>query len=415
MPPMYGSRATQVSRTLRQLAALGWRPKAVCLAPRRGGPHWLNGGSVDPPAGVELVRVPSAQERFAVRALWRIIPPLRDFPDTARVWVSRAAAAARAATADECAGLITFGPAWSSHLVGLRIRQQTGLAWVAHFSDPWADSPYATRRQRSIWRPMEEQVIRESAAVVFVAHETLDLVMAKYPDEWRRKAFVVPHGFEGPLVDGAGGHGLDSGTDGPDDRGALRPLRIVHTGRFYDGLRTPLPVFKALAELNAREKLAGSLEVLFVGPHASQFARDAAALGVAPLVRFQGRVPPAEAVRIASGADVLLVIDAPSVGRSVFLPSKLIEYLPCRKPILGVTPEQGASASLLRRLGCPVAPPDDVAAIASELGRLVERWREGPLEVGEAFDGVAAEFHIARTTRVLHDILIRAFEEHRHP
>ena len=188
-------------------------------------------------------------------------------------------------------------------------------------------------------------------------------------------------------------------------------MRIVHTGRFYAGLRTPLPVLRALADLNARERLAGSLEVLFVGPHVGEFARDAAALGVAPLVRFHSRVPPAEATRIAEGADVLLVIDAPSAGPSVFLPSKLIDYLPCRRPILGVTPEEGASASLLRRLGCPVAPPNDVAAIASELGRLVARWREGRLQVGEAFDRVAAEFDISRTTRLLHDVLTRAFEE----
>jgi hypothetical protein len=353
------------------------------------------------------MRVPSPQEWFAVRALWRAVPPLRDFPDTARVWVSRAAAAARAAATDECAGLITFGPAWSSHLVGLRVRRQAGLAWVAHFSDPWADSPYATRRQRSIWRPMEEQVVREAAAVVFVTDETRDLVMAKYPDAWRRKAFVVPHGFDGRLA---------------GDRSAKRDrvMRIVHTGRFYDGLRTPLPVLRALAELNAREReageregLAGILEVLFVGPHGSQFARDAAALGIAPLVRFQGRVPPVEAARIAAGADLLLVIDAPSDGPSVFLPSKLVDYLPCRKPILGVTPERGASASLLRQLGCPVAPPDDVGAITAELGRLVGQWREGTLEVGEAFDRVAAQFDITRTTRLLHDILIHAFERRR--
>jgi hypothetical protein len=150
---------------------------------------------------------------------------------------------------------------------------------------------------------------------------------------------------------------------------------------------------------------------LFLGPGVEQFKRDATALGVASLVRFRGRVPSDEAATAAAEADVLLVIDAPSSGPSVFLPSKLIDYLPFRKPVLGVTPEPGASARLLRRLGCPVAPPDDVGAIASTLADLILRWRSGTLDVGESFDRVAAEFDIRHTTRLLHDVLIRAFDE----
>jgi len=397
---MYGPRATQVSRTLGELARLGWRPMAVCLAPRRGGPHWPNGVAVDVPSGVDLVRVPSPEEWMAVRAAWRVAPRLRDFPDATRLWVARATqAAARAAVGGECAGLLTFAQPWSDHLVGLRVHRQTRLPWAAHFSDPWADSPYATPRQRSIWRRMEEDVVREAAAVVFVTDETADLVMAKYPDEWRRKVFVVPHGFEARRT------------------GATRrsggQMRVVYTGRFYGGLRTPIPLLRALADLNSREPLAGTLEVLFTGPHVEEFERDAVALGVASFVRFRGRVPPAEAASIAAGADVLLVIDAPSSGPSAFLPSKLIDYLPFRRPILGVTPEPGAAARLLRRLGCPVAPPDDIAAIASSLAGLMQRWRDGTLDVGASFDSVAAEFDIRTTSRLLHDVLIHAFQGHR--
>jgi hypothetical protein len=86
-----------------------------------------------------------------------------------------------------------------------------------------------------------------------------------------------------------------------------------------------------------------------------------------------------------------------------------VDYLPLRKPIVGVTPEPGATASLLRRLGCAVAPPDDVAAIASALRDLVRRWRAGTLAVPDSFDQVAAEFDIRRTTARLHDVLAGAF------
>jgi glycosyltransferase involved in cell wall biosynthesis len=399
MPPMYGPRGTQVSRTLRELAALDWRPLAVCLAPHAFGAHWRDGVPVDAPAGVELIRVSSPEEWTAVRAAWRIVPTLRDYPDSTRVWVRRAAAAAvAAARAHQCQGLITFAQPWSDHLVGLRVSRATGLPWVAHFSDPWADSPYATTRQRAIWRRMEARVVRDAAGLVFVTAETADLVMAKYPRAWRNKVSVVPHGYDARR--------LQPPVTRPDPK---RKMRLLYTGRFYAGVRTPLPLLRALRDWIHRNRTSDALEVIFVGPHVEEFERDAAGLGLRSIVTFRGRVQPEEAAREAERADALLVIDAPSNGPSVFLPSKLIEYLPLRKPIIGVTPEPGAASALLRRLGCPVAPPDDVAAIVSMLDGVVTRWRAGELAVGDVFDTVAAEFDIKRTTARLHEALTRAF------
>src|SRR5207302_4685862 len=153
--------------------------------------------------------------------------------------------------------------------------------------------------------------------------------------------------------------------------GQRSPLQLVYTGRFYDGLRTPITVLQALATLNKEKSLDGVIEVTFVGPFVTGFIRDAQALGVEHLVRFKDRVPAADAEAIAAGADVLLVIDAPGEGPSPFLPSKLVDYLPLRKPILGVTPVEGASATLIRRTGGLVAAPDDAAGVRAALGDLL--------------------------------------------
>lgn len=406
MPPMYGPRATQVSRTLAALAHHNWRSTVVCLDPRRGGPHWPDGTAADIAPGVDLLRVPSPEEWTALRVAWWLVPGLRHIPDAKRVWVARAArAAVRASQTTAFAGLITFAQPWSDHLVGLRVRHATGLPWVAHFSDPWVDSPYAAAApwQLAMSRRMEAEVVREADAVVFVTRETADLVMRKYPPSWRQKVSVVPHGFV-------------SRPAGPETRagGAVGPMRMVYTGRFYAGVRTPRPLFQALALLSARGDLAEALEVTLVGPGVEAFRSDARELGVDAIVRFQDCLPFAEAQAIAAAADVLLVIDAPSETPSVFLPSKLVDYLPLRKPILGVTPPAGASARLLDRLECPVAPPGDPRAIASAIDTLLRARRGGALAVAPAFDRVAAEFDITRTTAQLHDILERTYRPRPH-
>lgn len=393
---MYGPRAAQVSMVLGELPALGWRPTIVCLAPRSGGPHWPSGVTADPPANVELLRVPSPQEWWTVRAARRFVPALRDQPDPARVWIPGATRASLAAAAGRrFSALITFAQPWSDHLVGLRVHRATGLPWVAHFSDPWTASPYATPGQRATWKQMEAGVVEHAAALVFVTREAADATMAAYPDEWRKKVAIVPHGFDPRRT--------------PPTRARARNgrLRLVYTGRFYSGVRTPTSLLRALAAVTRDPAYAGAVEVRFVGPHVEEFRAEAAALGVGDLATFTDRVPAAEAAAEAASADVLLVIDAPSDAASLFLPSKLVDYLPFRKPMLGLTPLRGASASLLARLGCAIAPPDDVEAIADALRRLVDGQRAGALTVGPEFDRVAAEYDIRCTARQLHDVLIR--------
>jgi hypothetical protein len=402
MPPMYGPRGAQVARTLRALVLHGWQSTVVCLDPRRGGPNWRDGKDAQSVSGVDAVRVASPEEWTAVRALWRLLPALRDRPDPKWVWVKRAADAAEAAASrTRFDGLVTFAQPWSDHLVGLRVHRATKLPWVAHFSDPWIDSPYwrGSRRQRAIASAMEARVIHEATAVVFVTDEAAELVMRKYPRELRGKVAVVPHGFEARVTPAT----LKASPD--------KALRIVYTGRFYDGLRTPETLLRAVGKINAEQPLAGALDIAFVGPFVTGFERQARSLGVEGIVRFQDRVSSSDAQSIAALADVLLVVDAPTDGPSPFLPSKLVDYLAFRKPIFGITPHDGASASLLRRIGGMIAAPDDEAAMRIVVRDLLRRWREGELAVGADFDRLAAEYDIQRTTETFSGVLSRAFGE----
>ena len=407
---MYGPRGTQVARTLGALVSHGWQSTVVCLDPRRGGPNWRDGRDAQSESGVDAVRVASPEEWTAVRALWRLLPSLRDRPDPKWVWVNRAAAAAEAAASrTRFDGLVTFAQPWSDHLVGLRVHAATKLPWVAHFSDPWIDSPYwrGSSRQRAIAEAMESRVMHQADSVVFVTDEAADLVMRKYPRELRQKVAVVPHGYDVATLKGSP-HENHGSTH--EDSGSS-PLRVVYTGRFYDGLRTPETLLRAVATLNAEQPLAGVLDIAFVGPFVTGFERQARSLGVERVVRFQDRVPAGDAQSIAASADVLLVVDAPTDGPSPFLPSKLVDYLAFRKPILGITPHDGASASLLRRIGGSIASPDDEAAVLTVVRDLLQRWREGGLAVGADFDRVAAEYDIRRTTATFSGVLSRAFGE----
>jgi glycosyltransferase involved in cell wall biosynthesis len=293
--------------------------------------------------------------------------------------------------------IVSFAMPWSSHLVAQELARRSGLPWVAHFSDPWVDSPYFTGRAFSRWllRCLEASVIRRADAVIFVAERSADLVMRKYPDAWRRKVRIIPHGYDPEVV-------IPRPLSQPNGR-----LRLVHTGGLYS-IRTPDPFLRGLAALarNSSVSLADRLEVLFVGHHDPAYRNLAAHLGLDEVVQFRPPCSYGEALRLVAEADVCLLVDAASPIESVFLPSKLIDYLMLRKPILGITPPQGESADLLRRVGCPVASPEDVPGIAQAVDDLLKARELGSLRVSQDYHSVAAEYD-ARNTARLFDAALR--------
>jgi glycosyltransferase involved in cell wall biosynthesis len=295
--------------------------------------------------------------------------------------------------------LVTFAQPWSDHLIGLRLRRESALPWVAHFSDPWVDSPYfrPARWVRSRAESWERDVISEATRIVFVNARTRDRVMAKYPPAWAAKSEVIPQAYE---LAAAGRAEPPAGLD--------RPMRMVYTGRFYDGMRTPNALLDALAAIHRASSLTNQLDVEFVGSDMDRYRARAGELGLQDVVRFSGRMSPADARARAATADVLLVIDAPDPGGSIFQPSKLIEYLPVRRPIFGITPAVGPSADLLRELGYRAAEPDDVNGIAEGVRGLLQLHATGKLAASPQHDSVAARFSVANTSRSFAAVLERA-------
>jgi glycosyltransferase involved in cell wall biosynthesis len=184
-------------------------------------------------------------------------------------------------------------------------------------------------------------------------------------------------------------------------------MRLVYTGRFYEGLRTPEALLAAVARLASTERLVDELEVVLIGPGMQRYEALVRAYALDSVVQLHGPVPYEKALQAGADADVLLVLDADAPGGSMFLPSKLVDYLLWSVPILGLTPTQGATAALLRRLQCPTAAPGDVEGIASAVMDLLTAWRSNALRVSPAFDAVAAEYDIDRTAAAFAEVLAR--------
>jgi hypothetical protein len=394
MPPLSGPRAIQVSRTLAALARRGWESTVIAVEPRPGGPLLRDTAGAAPfnAPGVEVVRVPSPEETLPYRVAMRAIPALAYRPDRHRGWMPAAVQEAeRRLRAGAYRCVVTFAQPWTDHLIGLRLRRDVGLPWIAHFSDPWVDSPYLPEQARALARRFEAEVIQDADALVFVTQQTVDTVMAKYPPALGAKAHVVPHGYDRRIA--------------PEPDGDLprKRMKLVYTGRFYDDVRTPDALFSAIARFVDEP----DLQLVLMGPNMTRYQSTVQRYGIGELVVLSSAAPYQTALREAASADALVVVDADADGASMFLPSKLIDYLMLRKPVLGITPADGASADLLHRLGFQTAAPNDADAIEARIRELVAAWKSGTLDVPPQFDAVAAGYDIVRTSAAFAAILDR--------
>jgi hypothetical protein len=97
------------------------------------------------------------------------------------------------------------------------------------------------------------------------------------------------------------------------------------------------------------------------------------------LITVHKSVPYQESLDLMSSADGLLVIDAPS-DLSVFLPSKLIDYIGSGRPILGITPA-GTASNLICEMGGQVADPRAVDQVSNQLVKFIQLLRDRRQEI----------------------------------
>jgi len=278
--------------------------------------------------------------------------------------------------------LLTCGQPHANHLLGLELKARRRIPWISYFSDPWTDSPYAvfgSARIRAHHRRLEDQVLAAADCVLFTCEEMRQLLLTHHPVLTPERSGVLPHAFVGSWYG-----------DGKPAAAEDAPLRILQTGSFY-GPRTPLPLIEALCRVREKTPLEGRIRFDFYGGMDDVHVRAIRDAGLDSIFHVHGFVPYLDTLSLMGESDGLILIDAPldSMAESVFLPSKLIDYLGSRKPILAVTPRQGATARVVTETGGIVCPLEEPGSLDEALISLLQRRSFGatPQESAiEAYD-----------------------------
>src|SRR5262245_26116774 len=307
-------------------------------------------------------------------ALWDWMDAFLNTPDALTGWLPVAVVRGLWAVRKwHVTRLISSGPPWTNHLVGLVLARLTGLPWIAHFRDPWREE--LTRKVTSnfslrVERTLERAVVTESAAVVCVTEPHATVMRETYPLLPGSKFVTITNGYDEAewahedVVTPAG----------------TAAFTVTYAGSFYDR-RSPAPLFRAARRLvESGDIESGILRICLIGQCDTAEGRPTRDIArdhkLQDCLTTPGLLSRRDTHRHLRNSAVLLLLGE---GLTLQIPGKTFEYLRAGRPILALTSE-GALADLLRRTGGAwIVDPLDAAGIVAALREAYQAWRGGRL------------------------------------
>ena len=304
------------------------------------------------------------QRMFANFSPWFFLP------DSKLLWIPRAFFLAQRYLRSHGVDLIfTTSPPHSAHLLGLWLKQRSGLPWIADFRDNWQSVPYEnvpTAVHRMVNRGMARRVVKTADKIVTVSRPLTE-ELAALSDKSREDFETLFNGFDKADFQSVLPRSLEKFTI--TYCGTLSP--ILNPDVFLRGVNQAV---------QADPNVKVSLHVRFVG---SVYGMDLNAMvthyGLNAMVEQVGYVSHRESIAYLLGADLLLLLIPEDAGEGM-VTGKLFEYLASGKPILAVAPK-GEAERFVIKYGRGIVVPHDANRIAAQLLRSFELWKRGDLKV----------------------------------
>ena len=251
-----------------------------------------------------------------------------------------------------------------SHIAANKIKQKhPEVEWIASFSDPFKGSPYkkADLSDRSFIYKIaynvgayslynnryEEVAIKNADKLIFICEEQRDFTLNQYDnyEQLKKKSIIYPLTY---IPDWQMYKELLN-----TKRVSNKVKQAVHLGRLY-GLRRIDSFLEALKELN--EEIDHLEDKIVFHQYSEIQAPDVKKIkeyGLEKVFVLHDKVSYKESVEKMKEADILVLFDTlmPQEKVQPYLPSKIVEYLMLKKPILGICDKNSPSYRILNEYG----------------------------------------------------------------
>jgi glycosyltransferase involved in cell wall biosynthesis len=259
-------------------------------------------------------------------------------PDARKGWNRYAIKAARKLIQEEgLEAILTSSPPHSTQLIGLRLKKEFGLPWIADLRDPWTDiyyykDLYTTSLARIIDRNYERKVLENADKILVVSESIKNLFLKKWSKLEAEKIIVLPNGYDS-----------EDFKDKPVIKNA--DFTLTYTGTIAKSY--PIEIFaQACQDTFQRKKRAFKLR--FIGSNGNDTIALFKKYHLLEHCELISHVDHETSIEYLKKSDALLLLIPDSKENKGILTGKLFEYLGSKKPILGIGPEDGDAAKIIR-------------------------------------------------------------------
>lgn len=233
--------------------------------------------------------------------------------------------------------IITTGPPHSMHVIGLKLKKELGIPWIADFRDPWTfidffDDLNLSKRSLERHINLEKSVLKNADHLVTVS----PYIANEFKKRFNADFDVIYNGFDPVDFEGEAPK-LDE------------KFTICHIGSLNKD-RNAEVLWEAISEItNENKEFKRELEVQLIGSVTPELMDSLERLALKDIVSINEHMSHKKVInRIRKSQLLLLLINNTPIAKGI-LPGKFYEYLAAKRPIL-----------------CIGAPDSDVAKIINE-------------------------------------------------
>lgn len=264
--------------------------------------------------------------------------------------------------------IITTGPPHSVHLIGLKLKKDLNLKWIADFRDPWVNIDYfhhlpITKKSLKKHQYLEQNVVNKADAVIVVGNTMKENYL-----KFNKKIFTITNGFDDEIT---------------NEKATLdTKFSITHIG-LMNSDRNPVLFWKVLKEIGEEEpQFLKDLNINLIGKIDKEVLNSISENELTNKVSVINYVPHNKIGNYQKNSQILLLVVNNVPSAKGIITGKIFEYLKAKRPILAVAPNNGDLANIINETNAGfVIDYEDKELLKSTILALYTSFRKGNLYI----------------------------------
>ena len=285
--------------------------------------------------------------------------------------------------------IITTGPPHSMHLIGLKLKQQLNVKWIADFRDPWTEIDYfhqlpLSEKAKKKHHFLEEQVLKNADSVLVVGN-----TMKRKYDKFNSNVVTVTNGFDGEIVNSK--IELDS------------KFTITHIG-LMNADRNSKMLWEVLSEICVENsEFKNDFQLKLVGKLDVTVLNEISKHNLTENIEIINYLPHNEVVEFQKKSQILLLVVNNVPSAKGIITGKIFEYLMAKRPVLAIAPSNGDLAEIIRQTNSGVVVDfDNKTLLKKTILDLYSKFKSNNLAVDSTN---IEQFHRKQLTKKVAEII----------